>query len=382
VKRLIVLLVLLAGGLAVAALAIPTNAAVVNGTTISQQQLNSDVSAIAASADYQCYLNSQQYLESNGQSALPPVTGAGTGQDGSTNLTATTAFVATYLDTEVGDTIILQLGAEHHVTVTQDDLTTARQNFESHISGVMQEVAQTAQGENAKFSCGLTGTTLSGAEVLATMPVSFVNQQVQVYATATVLQEDLAGVGASDADLQRYFSKHQSDFDTACFTVGVYSTEQAAQEAAAAVAYGQSFSTLAAGTTGGGPQGCDVLFGVSSQLGSDAHLDTLAVNAISQPISYNGSYLLVQITKLTPNDFDKVTSYVQAAVQEAGSTATSKAIQAKERRSDVSVDPRYGEWSSGVAQIFTPFSPERSDVPNAPANSVGLATSAANPFGG
>ena len=214
------------------------------------------------------------------------------------------------------------------------------------------------------------------------MPASFVNQQVQVYATATVLQEDLAGVGASDADLQRYFSAHQSEFDTACFTVGVYSTEQAAQEAAAAVAYGQSFSTLAAGTTGGGPQGCDVLYGVSSQLGSDAHLDKLAVNAVSQPISYNGSYLLVQITKLTPNDFDKVTSYVQAAVQEAGSTATSKAIQAKERRSDVSVDPRYGEWSSGVAQIFTPFTPEPSDVPNATANSVGLATSAANPFGG
>ena len=63
----------------------PTNAAVVNGTSISQQPLNSDVDAIAASADYQCYLNSQQYLSSNGESALPPVTGAGTGQDGSTN---------------------------------------------------------------------------------------------------------------------------------------------------------------------------------------------------------------------------------------------------------------------------------------------------------
>jgi hypothetical protein len=382
VKRLILLLVLLAGGLAWAALAVPTNAAVVNGTTISQQQLNSDVSAIAASDDYQCYLNSQQYLESNGESALPPVTGAGTGQDNSTNLTATTAFVSTYLDTEIGDTIIVQLGAEHHVTVSQADLDSARQNYESHISGVMQEVGQTAEGENPKFSCGLTGSSLSGAQVLATMPASFVDQQVQVYATAAVLQEDLAGVGASNADLQRYFSEHESDFDTACFTVGVYSTEQAAQEAAAAVAFGQSFSTLAAATTGGGPQGCEVLYGVSSQLGSDAHLDTLAVNAVSQPISYNGSYLLVQITKLTPNDFDKVTTYVQGAVEAAGSADTSKAIQAKEKRSDVSVDPRYGKWISGVAQILTPLTPEGSDVPNATANSVGLATSAANPFGG
>ena len=276
-KRLILLLVLLAGGLAWAALAVPTNAAVVNGTTISQQQLNSDVSAIAASDDYQCYLNSQQYLESNGESALPPVTGAGTGQDDSTNLTATTAFVSTYLDTDIGDTIILQLGAEHHVTVSQADLDSARQNFEAHISGVMQEVGQTAEGENPKFSCGLTGSSLSGAQVLATMPASFVDQQVHVYATAAVLQEDLAGIGASNADLQRYFSEHESEFDTACFTVGVYSTEQAAQEAAAAVAFGQVVLDPAAATTGGGPQGCEVLYGVSSQLGSDAHLDTLAV---------------------------------------------------------------------------------------------------------
>ena len=65
-KRLLVLLVLLVGGLVAAALSVPTNAAVVNGTAISQQQLNSDVSAIAGSPYYQCYLNSEDYLASNG----------------------------------------------------------------------------------------------------------------------------------------------------------------------------------------------------------------------------------------------------------------------------------------------------------------------------
>ena len=48
-KRFLVLLVVLAGGLAWAAFSVPSNAATVNGSAISQQDLNSDVSAIAGS---------------------------------------------------------------------------------------------------------------------------------------------------------------------------------------------------------------------------------------------------------------------------------------------------------------------------------------------
>ena len=125
-KRLIVLLVLLAGGLAAAAVFVPTNAATVNGTTVSQSQLNSDVSAIAGSAEYQCYLNSEDYLASNGASELPPVTGAGKGQNPGDDPTATSAFVATYLDTEIGHQLVLQLAARRGITVTQAELDAAR----------------------------------------------------------------------------------------------------------------------------------------------------------------------------------------------------------------------------------------------------------------
>jgi hypothetical protein len=78
-KRFLVLLVVLAGGVAWAAFSISSNAATVNGTTISQQDLNSDVSAIANSAYYQCYLNSEEYISSEGSEQAPPVLGAGTG---------------------------------------------------------------------------------------------------------------------------------------------------------------------------------------------------------------------------------------------------------------------------------------------------------------
>ena len=79
-KWLLALLVIFAGVVAWAALAVPTNAAVVNGSAISQASLNADIHAIAGSAEYQCYLNSEAYLSSNGsQVGLPPVTGAGSG---------------------------------------------------------------------------------------------------------------------------------------------------------------------------------------------------------------------------------------------------------------------------------------------------------------
>ena len=140
-KRFLVLLVLLAGGVAAAALTVPSNAATVNGSTISQQDLNADVNAIAGSAEYQCYLNSEEYLSSEGTQELPPVVGAGTGQYAGDHPTATSAFVANYLETDIGHELVLQLAAERNVSVTQAELTAARANYEnSHdLNGLRRE---------------------------------------------------------------------------------------------------------------------------------------------------------------------------------------------------------------------------------------------------
>ena len=111
-KRFLVLLVVLAGGVAWAAFSIPSNAATVNGTSISQADLNSDVSAIANSAYYQCYLNSEEYISSEGSEEAPPVVGAGTGQYAGDHPTATSAFVASYLETDIGHQLALQASAQ------------------------------------------------------------------------------------------------------------------------------------------------------------------------------------------------------------------------------------------------------------------------------
>ncbi len=378
-KRLLVLLIVLVGGVAAAALAVPTNAANVNGSTISQASLNSDLHAISGSASYQCYLNSQAYLSSSGEQELPPVSGAGKGQDGSGDQpTATSAFVATYLDTEVGHQIVLDVADQRHVTVTPAQLADARTDLSAQISQVMSEILQEPVAQDVRYTCSLTGQPLTGDQVLSTMPSSFVDQQVQFVATASALQEDLAGVGSSPADLEGYFQRHLAEFDTACWTVGVYSSQSDAQAAAAEVAAGTPFSQVAAKATQGGPQTCELLPIIASELPSTAKLASLPTGTVSAPIGVNGSYVLVQITSRTPTAYSKAAPIVAEVVQQAGAKATQAAITAKERHSSVTVDPRYGVWLPEQATVFPPLAPASSDVLNASANEPATASASAS----
>jgi len=382
-KRLLVLLVVLAGGVAWAAFSVPSNAATVNGSAITQQDLNSDVNAIANSAYYQCYLNSEEYLSSQGSAQSPPVLGAGTGQYAGDHPTATTAFVASYLETDIGHQLLLQLANERNVNVTQSDLVTARSNFTGQISEVMSEILQTPEGQNVQYGCSLTGQALTGQQVLDTMPVSFVDQQVQFVAEASALEEDLAGVGSSDADLQNYFSAHGAKFDTACLSAAVYSSESAAQAGAAQVAAGTPFATVAAGTSasGGGAVGCDVLSDLITKLPAEADLKNLATGVVSAPVNDNGTYVLLEITSRTPTPYSKAKTAVENAVQQAGATATQERLAALERRSSVSVNPQYGVWVPVNASVLPPFTPNPSDILNPSANVPAAAPAAAGGAG-
>ena len=370
-KRFLVLLLVLVAGVVAAALAVPSNAATVNGSAISQDSLNSEVHAIAASVPYQCYLNSQAYLTSNGTSGLPPVVGAGTGGSSGDHPTATTSFVATYLDTAINHELLVQAADQRGVTVTQAQLTDARASYEQEITQVMEEILQTPAGSSPRYSCTLTGQALTGAEVLASLPSWLVDQQVQFFATARTFQEDVSGIGSSDADLQSYFQRHRSTFDTVCFTAASYTSQQAAAAAAAQVASGTPFSQVAAAAQGG-PQGCVALSALASELPGSG-IATLPVGAVSQPIANGSAYVLLQITSRTPSSFATARPAVVNAVEQAGAAAAQRALGHAAQRSSVSVNPQYGSWDAARAAVLVPSTPPRLDVLNAPANEATLA---------
>ncbi len=171
-----------------------------------------------------------------------------------------------------------------------------------------------------------------------------------------------------------YFTSHSHAFDTACFTVAEYTSQADAQAAAAQVAAGTPFSQVASQVTGGGPQGCDILYGIAASLPTGSNLQELPLNTVSSPIAVNGNYLLIEITSRTPTSFAKAKPAVQSAAEAAGADKARTAINAAERKATVTVDPRYGAWAPAKAQVLPPTSPPVTDVLNPVANNPATPT--------
>ena len=364
-KRFVVLLILLAGGLAAAAFVVPSNAASIGGVSVSRQQFNSDLNAIAKSSDYQCFLNAEEAVGTDGATSLPSVSGTVPIGEAGSHPTVTAAFAANYLNTVIAHQVVFSLAAARHLHVTAAQLATARLDLTGQFTSVLSDVAQ------SKFACTSGGQSLTAKQVLASMPPSFVDTNVRFDATVNLLEDDLSGVGSTEADFERYFADHASAFDTACFTVAEYSSESAAETAVAQVDSGVSFATVAAATQGGGPQGCDILYGVAAGLPAGTNLEQLANNTVSSPIAEGSNYLLVEITSRKATSYAAARNEVLSAVQTAGSTKAEAEIGAAEKKAGISVDRRYGQWKATTAQVLPPGSPAAVDVLNPSVNGVG-----------
>jgi hypothetical protein len=364
VKRFIVALIIAAGGLAAAALAIPRNAATVQGTAITQNALNDDVTAIANSPDYQCYLNAQAYLESSGQQITAPLDGAGQSAGSTSHPTATTAFVGPYVATKINQVMIENVAAARGLTVTSKEIASAQTELEGQITETMSEAGQHTQSPS--ITCG--SVPLTGKEVLASMPGWFNHQLATSNATAGVLENSLSGADTT-AGLMKYFNAHRSLFDTACFTDAEYSTQADATAAAKQVAAGTPFAQVAAAAAeGSGAQGCQNLYGIAQQLSSVIDLNTLKTNTVSPPISVGGTYILLEMTSRTPTSFAKAESSVREALGQVGGNDAGKLLLAAEKRTPITVDPRYGNWKPALAEVALPVTPPVDDVFNPGAN--------------
>jgi hypothetical protein len=311
---------------------------------------------------------------------LPPVDGAGQGSGNGMHGSATMAFIASYLNTSIGHHLVLGLAQKRHVVVSSQAVGSARNALVNQITSAMARVLQTQVAQNPRVNCG-SPQPLIGTDVLATMPRSFVDDQVHFDATVGALEEDLAGVGSSQADLQRYFNHHRSMFENSCITLAVYTSASSAQAAAAKVAAGTPFSQVVSQAAQGGPQGCAILSEYSSALPASANLPNLPLNTVSAPIPFNGAYLLLEITRQSTTSYASAQTAVERAVQSAGALRFRQALFKEERAASVTVDPRYGRWVTTAAQILVPLTPAAGDVLNSTVNISSVTTVSANPLG-
>ena len=267
--------------------------------------------------------------------------------------------MAGYLDTEIGHQIVFQVADARQVTVTPQQLADARTALNEQISSVMSEILQTTEGQNPRYSCSITGQPVTGQEVLATMPSAFVDAEVQFDATTGALEEDLAGVGSSPSALAGYFAGHHTQFDTGCFDAAEFSSESATAAAAAAWPSGRPFLR--------GDRRHEQRDDPVQRVDHRRRGAGGARERARRPLGRGGlrPHLPQRELPHRATDEPKPTPYAEAeaavaqAVQQAGSSATQRAVTVAERASTVSVDPRYGVWVPVQASVFTPFSRPR-----------------------
>lgn len=349
-KRFLALVAAIAAGVAAAAFLVPADAASVNGTTISQQSLDADLSAISSSTGYQCYLAAGLELNGESPAGLFPVTGAGAGA-GSSSATGSgggsgpgtynNTFVRYWLTEMLSNDLLGQQLARDHLTLTPADLAVGTLSLEAQITGVLS-----AFESQSGSSCGVTGTAL-----YSSLPASFRSQQDRAQAERDLLAAHEAGYSLTTASLESYFSAHRPEFATECISYVGFSSQSAANAARAKIEAGTPIATTGTLT----PIGCGIEHSITSLPTSVTHL---AVGAVSTPLSAGtGAYALLEVTKRTPSSFPTAKTAVESAVLAAGSPKADAIITRDGRRARVTADPQYGKVKIGTVAIGAPTSP-------------------------
>jgi hypothetical protein len=332
-KRLVVLLVAVAAAVALAGVYLPSEAATVGGTSISRQSLDSDLSAIAGSPDYTCFLSEERQLASG--RALPFL---GAGTPSARGGVYDAAFVDDWLGSMITDQVTADVLAAHGLRVTSADRSVARGALVRRMDGVLDQYARDAESPSA--GCGGNAQT-----VLSSLPAWFVAEQTRAAADQDVLDAHAAGAGLSGAAISAYFSGHRRAFDRDCLDVVVVKSTRAATKVETALAQGVSFATEAqtasitqTSAVNGGSVGCGLLDGtfLAGPVGK------LAVGGITSPISADGAYWVVRLASRSTVQLGSVRATVVTSVIQAGQARAGEQLTAALRSSTVGVDPRYG----------------------------------------
>jgi hypothetical protein len=358
-KRVVVLLLVIGVAVAAAAFRVPSNAGTVNGVGIGQSSFNADLVAIANSTDFQCYLDARIVVQSQGQVNGLPIFGVASSQANPQNFT--TDFAGYWLGQRINSELLEQMAAARHLTITPADLTFGRQDLSDTIGATIQEVAGT------QFQT----CTATGSQVLASMPVSFVNGLVLAQAAGDAVEASSAGYALRAGTLAAYYAAHRATFETVCLS-GIQATSSAqATTYRNQLVAGTPFAQVAAsaGATNGGVIGCISPSNAQSFESVQSIVGALKVGQISQPFDDRGTYVVLQVTARKPSTYAAATEVVRAAVLAAGATKAGLSLEHKVETSEVAVDPLYGHWVHGSSiAIAPPPSPPTASVLNPTAN--------------
>lgn len=372
--RRVLVLVVVAAAIAVGAgLAIPSSALTVNADTLSQSHLNDELAAIQASPSYQCFFESQAYV--NGLNDPAPVHGVAA----PTWFTTPTVEWTNTRTTQLA--IVGYVEAHYPSALSAPSLAAARVNLESAMSSTIDAAYVQGQGRSQGFSCsGIAAPTATlGAQALQSMPGWFQDEQIQANAAELELQQlTPSALPTSGVALEAWYHLHAAEFATTCLSLIESPSLASALAVSARIAHGLPFAEAAkqyskdpTTASKGGALGC---FSPASPEWAavqhySAHVPTGHVSA-PQPIPSSTAYLIVEVTKRTSNSFEQVHTAV-VAQNEASNRAAAQLLAVEiQGAADIAVSPTIGTWVPTTAggTIVPPSAPPAASVTNPTAN--------------
>ncbi|HZU80174.1 MAG TPA: peptidylprolyl isomerase [Acidimicrobiales bacterium] len=307
-------------------------AASVGSATVTRAQLDSQLSAIAGSPYAQCALQLQ------GVGLPTPLTGVG-------DDTVNTTFANYELNVLVVERVIDQALAARHQSVTAADLQAARADLQAELTP--------SSGGSSPCPGAVAGKALIGQ-----LPTAFADEQVHLLADQERLTAVIGHVHLDQASLLAYYNAHSADYQEICLSdIAVLSQTQAQQIHDAIAAGTSTYAAEAAQNSidtqtaaNGGAVGCLL----PSQLGNlQADIVALPQGQPSLPIEEPGGgpnnqpvWFVFEVDGRRQVPFSQAAPQIRQQLLSSQSAAVSAEFSRLARAADVTVDPRYGTWSS------------------------------------
>lgn len=318
-------------------------AATVNGTKISQADLDAELEAIR---------ENEEYLQSIEQQGLA-VAGNGEG-------TLTNAFVSRVLTRQIFLLLVHEELEERDLEVTEADLDAAAE-------GVHQSVG--------------------GKEIFDRFPKGYRDTLLRRNAEVAKLQAELGGNEVTDEAVEAFYEENAEQFQQTCVRHILFGVEtdgqldqeatagqieRLAAEAAAAkaeIAAGADFSAIAAdrsvdrsNANDGGDLGCGPAGRFVPEF--ETAMDALAIGEVSDPVATQFGVHLIKVDDRKPQPLEEAEPQIRQQLEGEGQQAFSEFLQDAVVDAKVTVNPRYGRFSKdGQAPGVVPPDAPTTTVP-------------------
>jgi hypothetical protein len=304
-------------------------AAVVDGSTISQQTLNSSLESIASNHDYLCSVT-------NGNPSAIATTGAGTG---------------TY-DIQFTDFVLRHLVWAH---LAADEVTREHATLTSFVLPIADQQVTSSLGS------AVQGCSGSGASILGQLAPDYRNALVTLNGSLDVLSARREGITLTHDGLTRYADAHPEDAQLVCTSYVQAATPASAARLVEAVKKGTPFATEAAKLTGSPPQAvpCMPIGQFPSQIASA--LANLRTGQVSQPVTFQQATYVFELGSRQAATPEQLLQTIIGSLQNQFSAVLAE----MERSGQVQLDPAYGSWSVvSSGPILAPPSPPAKFLPS------------------